>query len=344
MAPCPSLILALSLLASSPPPLAVRVLSSVGEATPDPTEKLVRQGSVVTLHAAVLAADLGLVCDVPEVVWDAGGKKRKAARPDPKLGWTLRWYRVEAAARSLSNTDPKFHWEPIPYKDVEIEACRDRFDCPAEVRATILGDRGGLGTMAFRVEVALGERRGASVGSEKLFRGGLPAEVARVTVRRDDTYLGYLTELFNTPYIWGSAGDPARVHQAERRIGSDCADFVTYGVRRLGHDVPYTSTWGLPDHSRLLFVADAPADDGFYRQKGGEAIPVGGKKGVRPGDLLLFPGHVGAFVRDEPPLGVLSSKDVMIHTCWSEPAELPIAETDYGGSPVKVYRWKALDR
>lgn len=336
------LVLASTLLAS-PAPLTVRILSSVGDQAPDPTEKLVKQGTAVTLHAVVQASDLGLVCDAQEVVWEAGAKKRKAATPDPKGGWTLRWYRIEAATRSLSNTDPEFHWEPIPYKDVELEACRDRFDCPADVRATILGDRGGLGTMAFRVEVSSGERTGASAGSEKLYRGGLSAEVARVTVRRDDTYLGYLTELFNTPYIWGSAGDPPRVHQAERRIGSDCADFVTYGVRRLGHDVPYTSTYGLPAFARLLFAAQAPDGEGVYRQKDGRTIPVG-EKGVRPGDLLLFPRHVGAFLRDEPPLGVLSNGDVMIHTCWAEPAEQPLKETDYGAVEVKVYRWKALDR
>ncbi|HEY3446177.1 MAG TPA: hypothetical protein VGK67_07420 [Myxococcales bacterium] len=344
MSSCLPLLLASSLLGAAPPPLAVRILSSVGAKAPDPAEKLVRQGTAVTLHAAVLAADLGLVCDAPEVIWDAGGQTRKAAPADPKADWKLRWYRIEVAARSLSNTDPKFHWEPVPYQDVAIDACQDRFDCPADLHTTILGDRGGLGTMAFRVEVSTGERKGASVGSEKLYRGGLSSEVARVTVRRDDTYLGYLTELFNTPYIWGSAGDPPRVHQAERRIGSDCADFVTYGVRRLGHDVPYTSTYGLPDHSRLLFSADAPDAAGVYHQKrGGETIPVG-EKGVRPGDLMLFPRHVGVFVRDEPPLGALSTKDVMIHTCWAEPAEQPIAETDYGAVEVKVYRWKALDR
>ncbi|MGC4116125.1 MAG: hypothetical protein QM765_16405 [Myxococcales bacterium] len=345
MVPLPLVVLASSLLtAAAPPPLAVRVVSALGDQVPDPSEKLVRLGTAVTLHAAVQVPGLGLVSGVPQVVWEPGGKKLKTAKPDPKLGFKLRWYRIEAAAHSLSNTDPKFHWEPIAYKDVEIEECRDRFDCPAKVITTVLGDRGGLGTMAFKVEVTFGERKGASPGSEKLYRGGLSAEVARVTVRRDDSYLGYLTELFNTPYIWGSAGDPPTVHQAERRIGSDCADFVTYGVRRLGHDVPYTSTYGLPDHSRLQFEADKPDEAGVYHQKKtGETIPVG-EKGVRPGDLLLFPGHVGAFVRDEPPLGVLSNKDVMIHTCWSEPAEVPITATDYDGTSVKVYRWKALDR
>jgi hypothetical protein len=64
---------------------------------------------------------------------------------------------------------------------------------------------------------------------------------------------------------------------------------------------------------------------------------------VRPGDLLLFPRHVGAIVRDEAPLGVLSSSDVLIHTCVAPPIEQPIGETDYAKAPLKVLRWKAVD-
>lgn len=335
-------VTALALPARSEPPLEVRILSAVGDAAPDPSEKLTRVGTQVTLQLAVQSKDLGLVADAPEVVWDREAKPRKARAPLATEAWKVRWFKIEVAARSISNTDPTFHWEDVPYKDVPIAACDDRFRCPADLRATILGDRGGLGTMAYRVEVDLAGRTGASPGAERRYRGGLPAEIARVTIRRDESYLGFLTELFNTPYIWGSAGDPPKVHQAERRIGSDCADFVTYGVRRLGHDVPYTSTYGLPAHARLLFAPGAPDGEGVYRA-GGKPVPIG-EKGARPGDLLLFPRHVGALVRDEPPLGVLDSHDVMIHTCWAEPAEQPIAETDYGTAELKVYRWKVLDR
>ncbi|MGI5862373.1 MAG: hypothetical protein ACOX6T_09990 [Myxococcales bacterium] len=325
--------------------LEVRVLSAVGDAVPDPTEKKVVAGTAVTLVAAARSARTGLVAGAPRVVWSQGERPREARPPDTarEAGSKVRWFKVEAAQRSLSNTDPSFHWEPIEYRDVPIPACDDRWTCPADVRASILGDRGGLGTMAFKVEVSLDGARGSSPGSEKPFRGGLSESVARVTVRRDDSYLGYLTELFNTPYIWGSAGTPDSIHQAERRIGSDCADFVTYGVRRLGHDVPYTSTWTLPKYAREIASSPGPDEEGVYRDEKGERIVVG-DKGIRPGDLLLFKGHVGAFARDEEPLGVFTSTDVMIHTCWAEPVEEPLSESGYGKRPLKVLRWRALER
>jgi hypothetical protein len=266
--------------------------------------------------------------------------------PDADAGWRLRWSKIEVADHSLSNTDPSFHFEPIHYRAIPIPSCDDRFRCRADLHATLLGDRGGLGTMAFLLEVSRGDLHGSSPAIEPLFRGGLRPEMPRVTVRRDDSYLGYLTELFNTPYIWGSAGEPAKIHQADRRIGSDCADFITYGVRRLGHDLPYTSTFDLPRFARILARAPSgPSADGIYRGEDGAPIRIGDQPGeLRPGDLLLFPRHVGALVEDRPPLGVLSSSDVMIHTSWSEPAEQPIGETDYKAQPVKLLRWKVLEK
>jgi hypothetical protein len=311
--------------------LGVRILSSVGGAEPDTSEKRVRLGTPVTLELEVKDPKLGPIGE-------------HHAPPPP---WQVRWFKIEVADRSLSNTEPTFHFEPIHYRYVPIPACDDRFRCPADVRATLLGDRGGLGTMAFRAEVVHGGDQGASPGFEKLFRGGLPPDIARVTVRRDDSYLGYLTELFNTPYIWGSAGEPDAIHQTERRIGSDCADFVTYGVRRLGHPIPYSSTFGLRKYAQELFRSPGPGPDGVYPDQQGRPIPIAqpgdtSKDALRPGDLLLFPRHVGALVEDRPPLGVLSSGDVMIHTSWAEPAEQPIAETDYRAQPLSVLRWTAL--
>jgi hypothetical protein len=197
----------------------------------------------------------------------------------------------------------------------------------------------GLGTMAFKVSVKIGDKIFSSPGKESIFRGGLSDKVIRVAFRRDDTFLGYLTELFNTPYIWGSAGYPPEKHQAERLIGSDCADFVVYGVRRTGKNVPYRGSWHLPLSAVALAKADRIDSNGRYIQKDGKPVPIS-DDGVHLGDLLLFPGHVGALLEDRKPQGVLDINDVMIHTFWAPPTEEPISKTAYASSAVRVLRWK----
>jgi hypothetical protein len=295
----------------------------------------------VTLDAVVDGDGLPLTASVPQVLVAGASAPRPTHRPEGE--WHLDWSRIEPTDHYLSNTEPSFHWQEIHYKYVPIESCQDQFSCRAENRTTVLEARDGLGTMAYRVVARHGDSTGASEGFERLYRGGLPPDIARVTVRRDDSYLGYLTEMFDTPYIWASAGDPSKVHQTERRIGSDCADFVTYGVRRLGYDIPYTSTWGLPKYTRQLYTSAGPSADGTYLDSAGHPIPFS-DHGVRPGDLLLFPGHVAAVLRDAPPLGVLSESDLMIHTSWHEPTEQSIVSSEYQGKPLKVVRWKVFDK
>jgi len=323
---------------ASATPLVVKLLSKVDgtKRAPDASEKLVVAGTTVTLFADVRGGPKLVDPSSPKFPSDCAQLRPTVA------SCSVRWTRIEAAQQSLSNTDPSFHWHEIAYEETPLAACDDRFTCPADVRATKLEDHGQLGTMAFRVHVTLGDRSGASTGPDQRHRGGLVPGIARVTIRRDDTYLGHLTELFNTPYIWGSAGTDA-VHQAERRIGSDCADFVTYGVRRLGHTIPYTSTWQLGPYTRQLAAMAPPDADGLYRDAAGKVV-TWGKDGARPGDLMLFRGHVGALVRDEAPLGMLSRSDVMIHTSWHEPTEQTLAESGYGDGPASLLRWKVLDR
>lgn len=264
----------------------------------------------------------------------------KIVRPGTHPGIQLRWYKVEPKGDSYNNTEGGFHWDPIEYQEHPMGPWGRKWQMPADSHPAGYPDtHGGLGTMGFKVEVKIGDKVLSSPGKESIFRGGLSDKVLRVAFRRDDTFLGYLTELFNTPYIWGSAGYPPAKHQAERLIGSDCADFVVYGVRRAGKNVPYRGSWHLPESADTLYTAEKTDSRGRYLQKNGNTIPVG-KDGARPGDLLLFPGHVGALSEDRKPEGVLDINDVMIHTFWAPPTEEPISKTAYADSAVRVLRWK----
>jgi hypothetical protein len=163
--------------------------------------------------------------------------------------------------------------------------------------------------------------------------GGLDDTVTRISIRRDDTYLGFLTEMYNQPYIWASAGATDATHQSERLEGADCADFVVYGARRMGAKISYTYTGGLPSVTRLL-ATGRRGDDGVYRDAHGRPIAF-----TRPGDLLLFPRHVGALAADRGTPGVLDDQDVIMHTLFDSPREQAIADTGYAGEPVELRRF-----
>ena len=60
-----------------------------------------------------------------------------------------------------------------------------------------------------------------------------PENTLEIVVRRDDTYVGYATELIGVPFVFW----PKEVvggHQTDLRMGADCAATVIYGKRRMG--------------------------------------------------------------------------------------------------------------
>lgn len=250
----------------------------------------------------------------------------------------LRWNRLEPANVSLSNGNgDHFHFEPIDYRATPIARAGGRPAIPPDVHPTLTPDHGhGVGTMRFQLVVLQGDRVIASPGPEARRgkgSGGLTDAVARVSIRRDDTYLGVLTEMYNQPYIWGSAGLSEMTHQSERLEGADCADFIVYGVRRMGRHIPYTYTGELPKFTKLV-AAGKRGNDGIYRDRDGKPIAF-----PRPGDILLFPRHVGAVFADRGTIGVLDDQDVMMHTLFDSPKEQAIADSGYAGDPVEVRRF-----
>jgi cell wall-associated NlpC family hydrolase len=163
--------------------------------------------------------------------------------------------------------------------------------------------------------------------------GGLTDDVARLSIRRDDTYLGYLTEMYGQPYVWASAGLTDATHQSERLEGSDCADFIVYGARRMGAKLAYTWTGGLPEVTKLLASGTRGAD-GIYRDAKGNPVPFG-----KVGDLILFPRHVGALAEDRGTLGVLDDQDIVMHTLFDSPKEQALADTGYADKPAELRRF-----
>jgi hypothetical protein len=321
--------------ASSAQIVGVHIVAAVGDSPASTQPAYARRDQTVKLFA---------VLDVEET----NGKRTRFsdapglahARPlteAPRV--ELRWNRIESAVADLSNGDGKdFHFEPIDYRATVIEGARAG-TLVADVHPTLTIDHGnGVGTMRYQLVALQGERTIASPGIEARRgkgSGGLTDAVMRVSIRRDDTYLGFLTEMFNQPYIWASAGLSDATHQSDRLEGSDCADFVVYGARRMGAKIAYTYTGGLPSVTKLI-ASGARGEDGIYRDAGGTPIAFS-----QPGDLLLFPRHVGVLVEDRGTKGVLDDQDIMMHTLFDSPKEQPLADTGYADKPVELRRFTA---
>jgi len=319
--------------------VSARIVSRIGSAgVADDTAKRARRDDGVEL---LLALE---VKDGKTRRWhsDAGairiGGKEHAARPLAEApAFTVAWHKIEPTAADTSNeASGSFRYEPIDYQAVGFAAGVTRV--AADVHPTLTPDHGdGVGTMRYQVEVGHDGETIASPGAEarrKRAAGGLTDAVHRVSLRRDDTYLGYLTEMYGQPYIWASAGPSDAAHQSEHLEGSDCADFVVYGARRMGKKVPYVWTGALPQHARTL-ARGTLGDDGIYRDAGGEPVPF-----TRIGDLILFPRHVGVLAEDRGSAGVLDTADLMMHTLFDSPKEQRIADSGYADKPVSLLRWK----
>ncbi|MGE0546379.1 MAG: hypothetical protein AB7R00_04930 [Kofleriaceae bacterium] len=266
--------------------------------------------------------------------------KTVAAEPlanAPPIG--LAWHRIEPVAANYSNGDgPTFHYEPIGYRATPIGDSAGQPSLRADVRPTLTTDYGsGVGTMRYQVVATLGGRSVASAGVDARragASGGLTDAVLRVSIRKDDSYLGYLTEMFGQPYVWASAGRSDATHQSERLEGSDCADFVIYGIRRMGKKLAYTWSGGLPNVTNLL-ASGTRHDDGVYRDRTDRPVPF-----TKVGDVVLFPRHVGVLVEDRGQHGILDDQDIMMHTLFDSPRAQPIADTGYANRPLELRRFR----
>jgi hypothetical protein len=325
--------------------IGATIVSRVGASdVPDDKPKRARLGDAVTLYAvAIVRRGKDTLYFADEDPIRIGGRKIATHPFTDAPALALAWNRIEPAVASMSNeASGQFAFEPIEYRATAISGEGDHTQIAADVRPTLTPDHGdGAGTMRYQVVVVAGDRTIASPGVDARRgrgSGGLTDAVHRITIRRDDTYLGYLTELYGQPYIWASAGSTDATHQSERLEGADCADFVVYGARRMGLAIPYTWTAELPRYTKTL-ATGAPDDHGIYRDAHGDPIPFTGT-----GDLVLFPRHVGVLVEDRGTKGVLDDQDVIMHALFDTPKEVEIKDSGYDNLPISVLRWPFAKR
>ena len=243
-------------------------------------------------------------------------------------------------------------YDRIEYFERVVHAWRDAKPIAATIATAELQTMQvpGVGTLRYKVEVELDGKTLASPGAEATDTFGILPKVHRVSIRRDDTFLGFLSAYLLVPEVFGSAGG-GKNHQTERFTGADCADVMVGAMRRKGKKLAYTNVAGLPAYAKTI-VAPIELDE--------RGMPPTAITGVVPGDLIRIDyggtlrghtprhyDHVAALWEDRsdpagPHKGAADGKldgfDLVIHMGHPRLLIEPLS----GQSPatIDVLRWK----
>lgn len=331
-------------------PWRVRILARVGEGLPQnsPAVDITKNQNctlAVLLEESAPSGAKHYYAAEPGTAL-VSGRKIEVARWDRPEPLTIQWFKVEPlmmhpTGKGADPTVPDFLWytnaycpssprkqawigfDRIEYRNNPLPAGTNKWSIPADAHPT---DRrydlnGGLGVMRYHVEVTLGGKTWKTSGAESTEELGIREDVFRLTVRRDDSYVGCATSFFNVPGVFGSVGK-----QVDHYQGVDCADLVIGVYRKWKKaDLEYTNVNGLlkcmKSASGVLYLAD----DGSLGEDKALSRPCGVK--FREGLAVIFdyPGtveghydHVAILCKDNGN-GVVDGNDIILQCGPMEP-------------------------
>jgi hypothetical protein len=255
--------------------------------------------------------------------------QRLALSVDARKGAAIRWYLVlPDLTRNYANAAPP--WEPnayawtgmdaIGYFQIELVDLRDRAEIEPfagsairDALAAIVGVNGfyhaGIGTFWFAADASIDGRSARTRGAADVTDRGIAAEVTRVTVRKDASYVGAIEGFYNVAGLFGST-----TYQAARHIGADCAD-ILMAAHAEWRRKPLAANYNVQQLTqKLRKVAKLDVVDGTPSQslRWGEEIEPGDFIAVKYEGFKKFV-HVGALASDDDGDGVLSAKDLILH-------------------------------
>jgi hypothetical protein len=222
------------------------------------------------------------------------------------------WVRLDPSKKSYDNTLLLNRYEnySIEYKITLIKPAKQ------DVPLTILLDSIGLGTTYWGIIPA-------GLFHDSIYHSIIPLykdtliNVLQITCRKDNSYTGYLSELLTTPFIMAPKFIPSFGHQTDLRIGSDCAEFLIYGKRRQGFNIPYCGPIILKNY------LDRINSDSLFK-----------------GCIIHFGEQTALLCEDKGTLGKLDDEDVLLQCYYRGPEIIKLKESEFRNHPFKAYKWK----
>jgi len=275
----------------------------------------------VSAAVVILAAALGAQAGEPRPLQTLYLRQGESVELSVVVGSAaerrLRWFEARPEARDYDNVR-RCHGRPRP-------------DCAAPIAYhydELTRWRGRVRVQANAVDIGLGSHRYLVTLGAAPAPADSVAALPEIVVRRDDSYTGYLTELIGTPFVLWPTAD-----EVDGRRGADCVALVIYGRRRLGHRVPYVSPRGLAKLTTRIAAGRFARD----AAPGSRPSPIP----VRVGDIVHFGFQTAVVVEDRAPRGVLTERDVIIHSFHGVAEQVPLGRVPYAHFPFEVRRWIA---
>lgn len=242
----------------------------------------------------------------------------------PEGAEEIRWFQI-VPDTSKFYKNANHPWEANPYKwvgfgkidyeVVEIEEFRGNWENAFDLEEIFEGVsrsgyyRGDLGSFWLQAEVLKDGKRLRSAGLSENDHRNLSPGVFRISVRKNDGYLGWLTSFFNVPGLFGSIP-----YQSANYIGVDCADVLVAANRK------WRGLEGAKDYNVSMLTSEWPkaAKCRIEAGKPDETLTWGEE--IQPGDAIAVryrPGkqfqHIGALYGDSNDNGILDPEDLILH-------------------------------
>ena len=232
-----------------------------------------------------------------------------AVPPDAK---SIHWYCLRCTADSYSISDQEFgfadgapHWiyrEPVLLSDDSI------LQGPALLNAFDSKTGYGAADLFVQIETEAGVLSSKTIRIVSAADGVSPFQQA-------------LSSEFNLPYIFfGSNLARAGATGPEVGLGADCANFIIYGLRQTGWQVPWSDAKHLIPKLDLLAKVDLD-QSGLDLAKLVQ-LPSGDFK---DGVIVVFDNHVAALWQPQRP-DYLGLNDLMVHQLEGHAEIVPLAE------------------
>jgi hypothetical protein len=174
--------------------------------------------------------------------------------------------------------------------------------------------------------------------SQDLLNPGMLSDECAISIRRNDSFLGYIAESFNLPYVLGAALLVGQFGVGpESALGVDCATFVIHAARRCGMKIPWVSPANIYQYMDILHEVNCLSNV-VYVNKDSRPIYIA-KDEIDGGLIAHFGVHLAVIWKDIRPIGILDSRDLVVHDLEGFPKIEPLGDISFASKPFKICRF-----